>query len=53
MLAAATSWMTARLIHASRGLFTYEPHQIETKEVVGVLIVALLCGFHAEHSSSA
>lgn len=47
MLAAASSWMTAHLIHASRGLFSYQPHEIKIKEMLGVLLVALLCGFGA------
>lgn len=47
MIAAATSFMTARLIHASRSLFVYIPHDISGEEVFGVLLVAVLCGFGA------
>jgi CIC family chloride channel protein len=47
MIAAAASFMTARLIHASRSLFVYIPHEITGEEVFGVLLVAVLCGFGA------
>jgi len=48
MIAAASSFMTARLIHTSRSLFTFVPHEISSKEILGLVIVAVLCGVGAK-----
>lgn len=47
MIAAGASFMTAHLIDSARDLFYYVAHPIAIKEMLGVLIVAILCGLGA------
>lgn len=44
VLAAGASFGAASLTKNARSLLTYVPHEIGVKEVVGVLIVGVLCG---------
>ncbi len=46
-LAAAASFGTASLIGSTRNFINYQPHPISVKELIGVLIVAVLCGVGA------
>ncbi|MEI6624380.1 MAG: chloride channel protein, partial [Actinomycetes bacterium] len=47
LLAAGFSYLTASLFHASSTLMTYVPHDIGPVEMLGVAIVAVLCGLGA------
>ncbi len=47
ILAAGASFGAASLTQNSRSLLTYVPHEIGIKEIIGVLIVGVLCGVGA------
>lgn len=47
MISAGFSFMTASWFHSSRELVTYVAHDIGPVEMLGVLIVAVLCGLGA------
>lgn len=47
MIAAAFSFLTASLFDGTRELVAYVAHDIGLKEILGVLVVAVLCGLGA------
>lgn len=49
LIASAASFGTASLMHRSRSLLTYVPHEIGAKEMLGVLVVAVICGLGARY----